>query len=74
MLLFYSFFHFSFVFNAFDTDNTGFMGFDEFMMALSVTSRGNIDDKLECKQFVKLVDFILKLVDYFCGITNQIQH
>lgn len=38
-----------FVFNVFDKDLDGNITFNEFIMALSITSRGNIDEKLTCK-------------------------
>merc|ERR1719454_1537653 len=37
----------AFVFNVFDFDKDGFITFKEFLTALSVTSRGNIDEKLD---------------------------
>merc|ERR1712048_1193751 len=37
----------SFVFNVFDKKKVGYIDFEDFMMALSVTSRGNVEDKLD---------------------------
>ena len=38
----------TFVFNLFDEDGNGDIEFSEFLMAISVTSRGTVEDKLEC--------------------------
>lgn len=39
----------SLVFNVFDADMSGEIDFTEFLKALSVTQRGNSQDKIDCK-------------------------
>lgn len=43
----------NYVFNVFDNDRNGSIDFKEFICALSITSRGELDDKLKCQFFVR---------------------
>ena len=46
------YFQFSSIFDVLDREDSGFIEFEQFLMALSITPRGNIGDKLDCKNFI----------------------
>jgi Ca2+-binding EF-hand superfamily protein len=39
------------IFNVFDTNKDGSISFQEFVTALSILTRGDVNEKLECKTF-----------------------
>ena len=70
--IFFSFYFQSFVFNIFDKDKSGYIDFEEFLQALSVTSRGSIEAKLDCKFEEKTVQFIKNSLSNFISGAFQL--
>jgi hypothetical protein len=46
LILFYQIFISRYAFSTFDANNDGVIDFDEFLLAISVSSQGNLDERL----------------------------
>lgn len=60
----------AFVFNVFDENGDGSIEFEEFLQALSITSRGKLEDKLE---FLKKWFELVQTCDILSNCTNCIK-
>ena len=62
-----------FVFNAFDEDHSGYIDFEEFVTALSVTSRGKVEEKLDCTFFYRSDGSIMVINPHYLNSSITIE-